>query len=317
MKSILILLFFISSGIHAQEEYNIKPIWKKGDVRYAKSTVVSKVLVNGEMLQEATITANYSIRVVEVGEFYTVEYSQKSDQLDVDISGEAQDSMELMIIQMIKSIEKVMNDFQFRVLVDKENGQAVELQNEDDFIDIVFEASESILEGLFEGQEMQMEAGANAMHEYLDASSTEMVQTVLNGINYLFQCYNYICVINESVSEEMMISDINALGAFGDTEFPAITTISSTKKGNILNLGIDYAYDKSALVELIKVTYPGLENISEDRIAIKEGQKVEFDMKSTWPNQFESWVTFNLLMPEQETTVETIENTSISFSKKP
>lgn len=317
MKSILILLFFISSGIQAQEEYNIKPNWKKGDVRYAASTAVSKVLVNGEMLQEATITANYSIRVVEVGEFYTVEYSQKSDQLDVDIAGEAQDSMELMIIQMIKSIEKVMNDFQFRVLVDKENGQAVELQNEDDFIDIVFEASESILEGLFEGEEMQMEVGANAMHEYLDASSTEMVQTVLNGINYLFQCYNYICVINESVSEEMMISDINALGAFGDTEIPAITTISSTKKGSVLNLGIDYDYDKSALVELIKVAYPGIENISEERIAIKEGQKVEFDMKSTWPNKFESWVTFDLSMPEQQTTVETIENTTIIFSKKP
>jgi hypothetical protein len=319
MKLITICLLLLSFGLQAQREYNVLPKWKKGDVRYAKHVASSTVSVNGEVIQSTDVTSNYTIKVLEIGEFYTLEFTQKSDQYDIDVSinDGSQDSMQVLMNELMSIISELSSEFKFKVLLDKENGQAFELLNSDEFIELVKEGSKAVFEEIVKFNNREKVDLDDRVNEYLEEVSPQMIETILNGLNYLFQCYTFVCEINGETSEEVMVHDINTLGAMGDTEVPAIVSVASTKRGSTLDILVDYQYDQTEFLKVIRNSSPDFSEMQTKDFILEEVQEFEFDMKSTWPNSSMSSVTFQMTFPDDSGMVRVEDFTTVVYSKTP
>jgi hypothetical protein len=318
MKCILLVFLFLSVGLLAQNEYNVLPKWKKGDVRYAKHVSNSIVSVNGEIIQNMDVTTNWKMEVIDVGEFFTVEFSSESDQFDIDVTqSELGDSAQWVMNEMLKSIAELTESFVFRVHVDKQNGQAVEMLNSEEFMTFIKEGTIAALDEILDVKKLDPAVINDQIDVYIEQSGAQMIETMLNSLNYLFQCYSFICEIDGTISEEVSVEDVNTLGDLGGVSLPAILNVSSKKKGGNLDISIDYVYDLDEFASIIQEVRPSFSGLKKENFQLEEGQQFDFNMKTTWPNSTKSRVFFELNDPKEGVVVQVEEVTTVVFTEHP
>ncbi|MFT6244406.1 MAG: hypothetical protein ACJA0U_003538, partial [Salibacteraceae bacterium] len=134
-----------------------------------------------------------------------------------------------------------------------------------------------------------------AMLENLESMTAPMIETILNGVTYLFQAYTYSFPLDETYSEAVDVYDINAMGIFGDTEFPSTRILESKTEGDDLTIQTSLIYDKTFLLEQMKKKSPHMTELTEDDLSISEKETVVINTgDNNWIKSHVSDVEFRM-----------------------
>ena len=82
MKQALFLIFSVTQYFAFTQDDNCAIVdisWKLGDTKKIEIVAPTKPYVNGSLLSDTEVKSNYTISVVNVGDFYTLKYRQALD----------------------------------------------------------------------------------------------------------------------------------------------------------------------------------------------------------------------------------------------
>jgi hypothetical protein len=307
--TIILLLISLISSAQEVELFQITPKWSIGDERHVHTETKSTTYVNDAVYSEVDVVADYTIAVIGIEDHYTLSYTQESGDLEVDANF-GNDSVTNIIMDLIKKVENRAAHLEFIVSVDKETGGAYEIQNSEEINATMKTIILELVTDIGKSNDLsseKIESLPSLLQPIIDSLIPQMNQTILNSINYLFQAYSYSFPLNSTYEQDMMAHDINAMGVFGTTEFPAILTLNSQEDGNQIQISTSTAYDKSFLLAQMKNNSEYIEDITEDDLLILESDQVVIDLNSTWILEHLSTVRFQ--MPG----VKVIENSLMRF----
>ena len=301
------LLTFFLLNLNAQDDlYLIDIKWKVGDTRTIETKATTQVYINGELYSNTDITSLYEITVVDLQDDYIIKYKQNSNNIGIEDTQNS--SVDTLFQKIMYSIQEAISEFEYLVKFDKEEGIATEVVN----IDKVMNAAMQIIEPVI--NEMSSALAPEKRDELLKMMKTlipqmkpEIIQTTLNGINYIFQGYTYPYLPNDSYTQEIEYHDINALGPMGDKVLPALMTVTTIEKGEELILKTTTDVDKQALLEALASTGKDIKDFkAEDMLILEETEHV-FDYTTSWIKSHTSVmeVQFKDLVTMKETSITT------------
>lgn len=124
---IAVLLAFIS---FAQETdlYQITPKWSIGEERIINSESETITYIADTVFSTVKANGKYKIVVLDTVDIYSIEYSQLSDDFNVDISTK-NDSVSNLLMQLIQDITTKIAHLEYTVFVSKESGLAFEIKD--------------------------------------------------------------------------------------------------------------------------------------------------------------------------------------------
>lgn len=292
---ISLLISFLSFGQEA-ELYQILPDWSVGDSKIVHVKSESVVYVGDTVFSLTNTEVKYKMEVIGTEDYFSLKYSQLFSDFDVDLS-EDNSTVENIVMTILEEIQSSIENYEYVVSVDKETGEAYEVQNEKAFLEFIEETMLQTLRLI--GEQMgKSEEDFSMMKEmmgpFMKEQTSAMIQTALNGVNYLLQAYSYSFPIEGEYRQNMMVNDLNAMGSFGDTDFPAVMVISSEEKGDDMLIYKELLYDKEFLADKINEESESLE-INVDEFEVVEKESIRIDLNSTWIKNHYSEVIF--IMP--------------------
>lgn len=304
-----VLLFCHSVTAQEVELYQMIPSWKSGETKIVTTNSKITTYIADTVFLEVSQNNTYKITVTELKNSYEFNYSQLSEGLGVDYIT-SNDLNPEILSEFVRLIEKKVSQYDYVILMDKETVQATGIKNERAFFEFVKKSVKEILIELTghkskdKAEEKQFEQNIN---NYFTTFAPQMKQTILNSVNYLFQAYSYGFPLNDVVSYETMVHDINAMGYFGTTEFPAIYTIDAREEGEDMRLKINTSYDKEFLLKEFKNKSVGMRNLTINDLLIQENEEIVFDGETSWIKEHKSYVLFEV------PGVKVVENSVITF----
>lgn len=308
---LLVLLYFAFNSFGQEAElYQIVPNWQLGDTRMVHTETKSTTYISDTVFTEVSVKTDYKITVVDTTDNYKIKYTAASESLGVDLTTNM-DTVTNFIMKLIHSLEEMVLDFEYIVSFDKNQGLATKIENTDEFDSLMYNIIPKFIDEMSTMRKVSEEEKSvlkRQVYHYIDSVSPAMHQTVLNGINYIFQAHSYAFPWNDEINRETLVYDINALGTFGTTEFPVNINMKSQEIGNDLSIETITNYDKSFLLEQLKKKSPAMSELTIDDVKIKETDRVLFDLETTWIKEHESNIYFEI--PK----VKVIENTVIQFN---
>lgn len=307
-KTIFIISLFFSIFSVAQEIdlYQITPSWSIGDTRMIHSESESITYIEDTVYSSVKIVGDYSITVIDTVDFYFIQYSQLSDDMSIELNM-VNDSVTTFVMEMIRNIESQLSKVDYIVMVDKETGIAIEIQNIKELNDLITKASKELITqlGKKKGKSTtEIQQYQDYLMTFIDSIIPKISQTVLNSVNYLMQAYTYSFPINSTYKQDVTAHDINALGVFGTTEFPAVMTIYSEENEYDLIIYTSTDYDKDFLLKQMKLKSKNLEELTIEELEISENEQVTIDLNTTWIKEHISTVVFQI--PKVRVTEKTI-----------
>jgi hypothetical protein len=294
--SVLVLLIF-SNFSHSQDVdlYTATPDWEIGDVKYVHTDDRTTTYLSDTVFTDIQIEANYKIEIVDATDYFTILYTQEPGDLKVETSIEVLDNF---IASMMKKAERELEGFDYKVQVEKETGEAIELVNSDEMLEIVKKILIELIDETGEEKnatKAKIKEMKTAMLENLESMTAPMIETILNGVTYLFQAYTYSFPLDETYSEAVDVYDINAMGIFGDTEFPSTRILESKTEGDDLTIQTSLIYDKTFLLEQMKKKSPHMTELTEDDLSISEKETVVINTgDNNWIKSHVSDVEFRM-----------------------
>ncbi|MFT6246702.1 MAG: hypothetical protein ACJAXI_003485, partial [Crocinitomicaceae bacterium] len=186
--SVLVLLIF-SNFSHSQDVdlYTATPDWEIGDVKYVHTDDRTTTYLSDTVFTDIQIEANYKIEIVDATDYFTILYTQEPGDLKVETSIEVLDNF---IASMMKKAERELEGFDYKVQVEKETGEAIELVNSDEMLEIVKKILIELIDETGEEKnatKAKIKEMKTAMLENLESMTAPMIETILNGVTYLFQ----------------------------------------------------------------------------------------------------------------------------------
>ncbi len=314
MRTTLILSLLISAFSIAQEVdlYQITPSWSIGDSRTIHTETETTTYVDDTVFTYAKVTGDYKITVVDTVDVYSVKYAQFANDLDVELHT-INDSVTNFAMDLMKKIQNKIAYLEYIVSIDKETGLATEIQNSKKLNDKVLKMTLEIIDDM--GKERgksasEVKAFQDNIVIFLDSLTPQMNQTVINSVNYLMQAYSYGFPIEETYQQEISAHDINAMGVFGTTEFPAIMTINSQETEDELIIYTSTDYDKEFLLKQMKKLSTNMDHFTTKDLFISEREQITIDLYTTWIKEHVSSVEMKI--PK----VRVVENSIIQFRLK-
>lgn len=297
--------------VSAQEDefFQVTPDWKIGDSRTVHVEEKTTTFIEDTVFSYMNMVSDYSIEVVDVKDHYTLLYSQSSDDFNVKSSS---DSLDNFIVKITKLVEKKLDGFEYKIVVNKETGLAFDVMNSDELMSKMKVAIHEVVEeiGKQKGKtETEIKEAQVGLEGYITPMAPQMIETVINGVNYLFQAYSYTFPLDDVVVQDITTYDVNAMGAFGTTEFPATQTLESISSEDRLVIKTSLDYDKEFLLEQMKKKSNSTKDLTVDDLYISEKENVIIDLNSTWIEKHVSDVEFRL------PNVKVINHGTIEFRK--
>jgi hypothetical protein len=305
----------ISNFIFAQADLKLQqitPKWKLGDQKIIYNKSSTKVFVKDSLINNTEAIANYSLKVVDTFNNYTLSYANETNSINIVSKSSIReiDSAGNILTDIIKKIEKETNSFKYELIVDKQTGQATKVKNSDKLLKTVEKITLKLMVEFgkkMSTSNMQMDSLKGKVMAYFKMSEPKILETILNEYNYIMQAYAYEFPYNGSISQKTMVHDVNALGIFGNLEVPAVVTIGSKKTNNILTIETDTDYDKNFLLEQIKKQFNNMSSLKTSDIFLSEKTESIFTIRNGWIVSHKSNVIF------QTKEVKVINETSVSF----
>ncbi|WMJ71644.1 hypothetical protein RCC89_00435 [Cytophagaceae bacterium ABcell3] len=257
----LLLLLSFTHKVSAQEEelYNIPPIWKLGDKKNVTIEANNQVIVNDSVISNTRSKQKYIIEVIDTSGHYKLLYNFNAGETELDFSSEISEIEEMpnMIIELVHNIENQIKDMSYIVNINKETGLAFGIDNEGDLIAHIKSASNNFLQDYAFKMKIP-KAKADSLEykvvSYLTKVKQGLLETTINEVNSILQAYSYSFPINDSIFIETEVYDVNALGGFTGSDFPAIMMIAAelVDEERPLLIKTQLNYDKAFFLEQIK-----------------------------------------------------------------
>jgi hypothetical protein len=284
MKQALFLIFSVTQffAFTQDDNYAIVDIsWKLGDTKKIETVASTKTYVNGSLLSDTEVKSNYTISVVNVGDFYTLKYRQALDELTIKELENLE--MDTLIQKLMIIITKNVSDFDYLVKFDPELGLATEIINLDKMIDEI-EGNIPELVRLIDPSipEEKMSMIKELGEGMINMMKPEITQTTINSINYTFQGYSFPFRPNDSYTQQIDYYDVNTLGALGNKSLPAMLTIEASESGNRLKLSTTTDVDKKAMIDAMTAAGKNEQNFTPEEVTIVEKENYEFDLNTSW-----------------------------------
>jgi hypothetical protein len=310
-----VCLLLLSNLIFSQSNtqlHQIKPKWKLGDQKRIHTESVSRIFIKDSLLNNTEVTANYTIKVIDTVENFTLLYSNEPNSIDIATKSPSPklDSVVNFFTEIIKKIEKETSAFKYELLVDKNTGQAFKVKNSDKYLKIIEQVASTMIDelGAKKGKtNAQIDSMKQKVIAYFKLAEPKILETAINEFNYIMQPYSYTFPYNSTVSHKAMLHDVNAMGEFGDIEMPAVLTISSKKHDNSLTIQTDTDYDKDFLLEQIKKRHKNTSDLTTSDIFMSEKVETIFTTTNSWMVSHKSNVVFKMK------EVKVINETIVSF----
>jgi hypothetical protein len=310
-----VCLLLLSNLIFSQSNtqlHQIKPKWKLGDQKRIHTESVSRIFIKDSLLNNTEVTANYTIKVIDTVENFTLLYSNEPNSIDIATKSPSPklDSVVNFFTEIIKKIEKETSAFKYELLVDKNTGQAFKVKNSDKYLKIIEQVASTMIDelGAKKGKtNAQIDSMKQKVIAYFKLAEPKILETAINEFNYIMQPYSYTFPYNSTVSHKAMLHDVNAMGEFGDIEMPAVLTISSKKHDNSLTIQTDTDYDKDFLLEQIKKRHKNMSDLTTSDIFMSEKVETIFTTTNSWMVSHKSNVVFKMK------EVKVINETIVSF----
>lgn len=262
---------------------------------YTKSS--TKIYIKDSLFNNTEATANYSIKVIDTVKYYTLLYSGEPNSIDIETKSHVPeiDSVVNFFTDIIKKIEEESNSFKYELLIDKNTGQALKVKNSGKFLEMIERLTSTMTDELGEKAKksnIQMDSIRQKVIAYFKLAEPKILETIINQFDYIMQPYSYEFPYNSTISQKAMIHDVNALGEFGDIEFPATLSISSKKQNNILTFQTVTDYDKDFLLDQIKKKHKNMSNLTTSDIFLSEKAEATFSTTNGWIVSHKSNVVF-------------------------
>lgn len=279
--------------------HQIKPKWKLGDRRTVYTNSGTKIYIKDSLINNTEATASYNIKIIDTVTYYTLLYSNDTNSMDIETKSNTPkiDSLVNSFTEIIKKIEKGTNSFKYELIVDKNTGQALKVKNSDKFLKVIEQLTSTMIDELDEKikkSNIQIDSIKQKVIAYFKLAEPKILETMLNQFNYIMQPYSYEFPYNSAISQKAMVHDVNALGEFGDVEFPATLSISSKKHDNTLTIQTGTDYDKDFLLEEIKKKHKNMSNLTTSDIFLSEKAKATFSTTNGWIVSHKSNVVFKM-----------------------
>jgi len=275
----------------------LKPKWKLGDQKMVYTESGAKIYIKDSLFNNTEATTNYSIKVIDTVKYYTLLYSNEPNSIDIETKSSIPkiDSVANFFTNIIKKVGKEANSFKYELLVDKNTGQAFKVKNSDKFLKVIEQLTSTMTDELGEKMKksnIQMDSIRQKVIAYFKLAEPKILETMINQFNYIMQPYSYEFPYNSAISQKTMIHDVNALGEFGNVEFPATLSISSKKHDNILTIQTVTDYNKDFLLDQIKKKHKNMSNLTASDIFLSEKVEATFLTTNGWIVSHKSNVVF-------------------------
>lgn len=316
MKYFLIAIFLLFCNISFSQSskalHQIKPKWKLGDVKKIHAESYSKVFIKDSLFNNTEAKADYYMKVTDTTKNYTILYYSEPNTLDIKTNTAITkvDSAVNIFTKIFKNIEKETKYFQYELLVDKNTGQAFKVKNSDKLLELIEKVTSTIIDEF--GQKIgktsiQIDSMKQKLASNFKTNEPKILETIINEYNYIMGAYSLTFPYNSSVSQNVMVYDVNAMSEFGDIEMPAVITTSSKKDDDNLIVNTDIDYDKEFLLEQIKKKYKNMNDLTTDDIFLSEKTETSFKTTTNWIISQKSDVVF------KTKEVKVINATSVTF----
>ena len=186
----------------------------------------------------------------------------------------------------------------------------VKIKNSDKLIKTIEQASFRVIDELNENTGItknQIDTMKQKVISYFKLNEPKILETMINGFNYIMGAYSLTFPYNSSISQKAMVHDVNAMGEFGDIEMPAVITTSSKKGNSSLTIQTDTDYDKDFLLEQIKKKYSNMNDLTTSDIFLSEKTEALFITMTNWIVSQKTSVVF------KTKKVKVINETLVSF----
>ena len=299
-------------GQFNKQLHRIKPKWKLGDFKKIYTESSTKIFLKDSLFTNTKSTANYSISVIDTNVYYTLLYANEPNSLDIKSNSSISkiDSAVNIFADIIKNIERETKNFKYEILVDKNTGQAIKIKNSDKLLKTIEQASFRVIDELNENTGItknQIDTMKQKVISYFKLNEPKILETMINGFNYIMGAYSLTFPYNSSISQKAMVHDVNAMGEFGDIEMPAVITTSSKKGNSSLTIQTDTDYDKDFLLEQIKKKYSNMNDLTTSDIFLSEKTEALFITMTNWIVSQKTSVVF------KTKKVKVINETLVSF----
>lgn len=295
---LLTTLFLLMSEIQvfAQKDPTfVDANWTIGTVKKVTRSDSTITISAGEVFADLTSSINYQIKVLSYKEgMYELAF-QKFEKKNHDsfVSDFEEATVFWQIAkEMLDKLSKLVTDFDYVFIVDQESGQAVAVQNEAQLMAQIEEAADITFNSLIEAMGVQpsqaeLDEAIEQMSSILSDQYEQIIQTIINEFNYVFQAYSTPYLPNSTFLYETEVYDIDATQ--NNTSELMEIEVKASQKGNILTLNRTYLYDKKAYYDANYRNSSDYDFNFED-FDVSETTKTVFDLKTSWIKSSESKV---------------------------
>lgn len=305
MKKRIILIFslFISFTSFSQDSNYVQVIlsWKIGTVKRIKTNAVSEIYIGDSLLTKTEVSSNYKITVVsETDSNFTIKYSQGPNDFDINISGNDSviKSANFTLQNILKVVEEELKKVNFLVLINKETGLAYAIKNEEEVLNSINNIAKSVALNLGESNKVEaskIDSISSIMKIYTAMMKPKIIQTTINSINQFQQIYSLQFIENSYASYPFLAYDINAMGKFGDTEFPVTMHVNAKSiDDNNLILSTNMEYDQNFLLKQMQASSPNMSELTIDNLNMIEKEDFLFDLNTGWLKESNSYILFDM-----------------------
>lgn len=290
---LLTCLLFLSFQSDAQEEeYSYIDVkWKVGDSKVI-AQIDSSIVSDTEKVIMSTITnSTYSIRIVSQTDS-TYEVSFRQIKLDPAIKVESElivlEELQKAIEETLSEFQKKLADYEYIFIVDKSSASAVDIKDVDKLLEMLTAVTNTAVDFYIRNAELEGELRFSReelqvkVEEYLNEKTDDVLGTMINAFNYIFQAYSSPYVDGKTITMDAELFDIDQV-KFGDLEpSKGKLHITGKSKGNLLTIDTEYDYDKRTVYEQMVVAEGKEAEIPMEEFELSEHVISEFDTKTSW-----------------------------------
>lgn len=288
MKVLSILLILLISSTGISQDYNFKPLWKKGEVKEVKISQVEKEYEDGQLISKDTFENEARIEVLDIdGDHYTLEILMENQALS-------------SAMEFYKKIGKELNDYTDLKLiysVHKETSEA-ELMNWEEaqkFMLDSFEQISSVLDKKAPDTAPFIGLIFSPLEEIF--SSKENIEAYMeDNIGYILTPFNKDFKLGETITKtESGENPFNPSQDISATKM--LTLVSVDEDSKTCEIHQEIELDLSEFIQMMKemmlsmsesfgadesVTAEKSKEMDDFEMDIENLQVITFDYESTW-----------------------------------
>ncbi|MFT6982694.1 MAG: hypothetical protein ACJAUD_001463 [Crocinitomicaceae bacterium] len=291
IKHNLALILSLTCSIAFSQD-NLRTIdvdWKKGDSRSIAHKGTTTIYIEDTIFQSTEVNTIYTIEVLAANKGYILKYTSKSYDIDVNKS----DSLVKDIVtEMMTLIAEQMEDFEYKLIFDPEQGIITEMINEDKF----FKLFQTLMKKFGEESELipddKRETFNKYMTERLPNMKDQYIQTVINGANLLIQGYSYAFIPDDMYTTESIYYEVDAM-THGNIELPSMMTIGSTLSDETISVNTSMDVDKLSMIEFLQESGKG-QDLSVSNFEMIIESNYDFSASTTWMQKYESFTSIDI-----------------------